>query len=495
MKKLTILLISAFIAFMPLFNINFNNVYAEENESAWTYITDQVSEANKTATIAILKAYLGARNFTMFYTYPVEKAIVSWNYAKWNEIAKLAGFSGLDEFNDRIAYAYDKNQKLKFYLDATGVSKANLLYQTILEYYGIGENQSKSLYSGKWFQDDDDNGCYVFISTSSFNETKLATYNQYVSATGTYYRFNYTECQAIYNSLSNGSYNEYNITVNNQLLKTWYLYKHIEGNDYTGLCLNFSNNKTDFSRTKCIKWNYVNTNNKLFSTIDGFPCIIQSNNNLYIGNYRSVYYDENDTRYTLTFSSYGQLNTNSAVNAAISAAQGGMNAGIVAQGKAAAISTGKEGLDAIKDYLEDNDATDDDEVTPVDDPVNPPDVNPPGINIPVGIVNNMPINIQLPDLDDLIPDPIQQIPQGFTIPGLRYKFPFCIPFDMVAIYEVLDQTPQAPYFETEINFASFNYDLVIDLEEYDPYMVHIRNYFLILYIFGLLFITPKLLKA
>lgn len=85
-------------------------------------------------------------------------------------------------------------------------------------------------------------------------------------------------------------------------------------------------------------------------------------------------------------------------------------------------------------------------------------------------------------------------PHGFSISGLLQKFPFCIPLDIYAMIDLLDADPVTPQFQTNVRFSTFNYDLNIDLSDYDTIMEFVRKLFLILYIFGILMITPYIVK-
>ena len=79
---------------------------------------------------------------------------------------------------------------------------------------------------------------------------------------------------------------------------------------------------------------------------------------------------------------------------------------------------------------------------------------------------------------------------------LSTVFPFCIPFDLVALLKTLNASPKAPHFEIPINFAALEYEytFVIDLAFLDTAMEVFRTCVTISFVLGLMYLTPKMIK-
>ncbi len=79
---------------------------------------------------------------------------------------------------------------------------------------------------------------------------------------------------------------------------------------------------------------------------------------------------------------------------------------------------------------------------------------------------------------------------------LRQVFPFCIPFDFIALLRVLDAEPEAPRFEVPFVVPSVGIDemYVIDLSMFDDVMEIIRLFELVGFVIGLMLLTGKVIK-
>lgn len=72
-------------------------------------------------------------------------------------------------------------------------------------------------------------------------------------------------------------------------------------------------------------------------------------------------------------------------------------------------------------------------------------------------------------------------------------FPFCIPWDMIALIKSLNASKKAPVFHFEHYFEAINYNFVIDvnLEDYWKYIKIFRWGMTIFFVIGLFFVTVK----
>lgn len=94
------------------------------------------------------------------------------------------------------------------------------------------------------------------------------------------------------------------------------------------------------------------------------------------------------------------------------------------------------------------------------------------------------------------PEPDEDLDiQNYAV-DLRQIFPFCIPFDFIALLEVLEAEPVAPKFEYPFVIPSLNINetLVLDLSFLDEEMAIVRKLELISFIIGLMFLTGKVIK-
>lgn len=98
-------------------------------------------------------------------------------------------------------------------------------------------------------------------------------------------------------------------------------------------------------------------------------------------------------------------------------------------------------------------------------------------------------NITFPDLQ--LPD----LNIDWSINGLGEKFPFSIPFDLVALVTVLNAEPQAPRFEGTVNFGFTTWDYDINLEQFDNVAQVCRIAELLLLVVGLILITRSIIKG
>lgn len=85
---------------------------------------------------------------------------------------------------------------------------------------------------------------------------------------------------------------------------------------------------------------------------------------------------------------------------------------------------------------------------------------------------------------------------NWSLGDLSSKFPFSIPFDLVAFYTVLNAEPRAPAVDAEIPLGDFyNWHFEADFSQFDNYAVIIRNVEYISFVVALIYITVKFVKG
>lgn len=130
---------------------------------------------------------------------------------------------------------------------------------------------------------------------------------------------------------------------------------------------------------------------------------------------------------------------------------------------------------------------------PKPDPTTTPAVNPEPSTVPKP--SGTPENPDDTDTDtDIDPDDYKA--------DLRLVFPFCIPFDLIHLLNVLDAEPEAPRFEipidleadnpfTDKKIVDYHTTIVIDMSDYEQPIKVIRIFEVMFFILGLLLITRQ----
>lgn len=126
-----------------------------------------------------------------------------------------------------------------------------------------------------------------------------------------------------------------------------------------------------------------------------------------------------------------------------------------------------------------------------DNPGGDPDNwNPTTPTIPEPTNPNFP-TVNLPDID--IPD----LPSlNFSLGDLRNKFPFSLPFDIIAVLNVLDGEPQAPHIEATVPIGRwYTWEMDFDFSEFDNYARIFRAFEFIGFCIGLAVFTFHVVKG
>lgn len=132
-----------------------------------------------------------------------------------------------------------------------------------------------------------------------------------------------------------------------------------------------------------------------------------------------------------------------------------------------------------------------------DDPTNP--TNPSGGTVPdwsggggSGTITpdgNGGYTFELPDFS--LPD----LDIDWSISGLTEKFPFSIPFDLLAFFTVLNAEPETPEIEATIPLGLWEWEIDWDLHNFDTLAALLRNLEFIGFCIGLALITRNIIKG
>ena len=474
-KKSIIVLICFFICINPLINTDIFS-YADNSGGGWTPIS---SEAE---LVAAFKAYCKTRNYEQVHEPSVYKQIVAWDYSN---LEKLANFANVDltSLNAHIWYAYNNNNLLKWYMDKTGCSLLNTLYSALLGSYNLSENQTKRIYSGKWFEDDDGNGCYVFELDSHYDRSNLVDsylafsqldWDNYVTAGSLYKTTGKKEFNTMRNDeLSVQFCKSHNITY------TYYFYC-IKGYTYGNGTLNFvsmlrnSNHDMQYAANNSIYYD----DSTYYIVHEATPCIWFSkyNNKYYLGFWSRL----TDLRYGGWFfleNSLYELTQPDTTNHLVDGSQGEETT--PPTNKSLTIQTNDN---SITNYITNNNTVNynygDDDNPPSDNLPTTPDY-PTGTTIDP----NGGISWSMPDI---------HIDWNLPFNTNNLPFPFSIPFDMIKFLQTFDSEPVTPHIEEDIEIAGMTIPIDIDLEPFDDVASYVRSLITALYVFALIIATRAL---
>ena len=83
----------------------------------------------------------------------------------------------------------------------------------------------------------------------------------------------------------------------------------------------------------------------------------------------------------------------------------------------------------------------------------------------------------------------------WSINGLSEKFPFSIPFDLVALVTVLSAEPEAPQFTGTVDLKVYQWNYDLDFSQFNTVAAVFRTAETLLFVFGLIMITRKIIRG
>lgn len=419
---------------------------------------------------------------------------------------------GYDAIRQHINGGVGGNNELKFDFDGFIIQKLNTWLNNELQNGTFGQGAElnengmfedgidNTLYSGKYFTDDDGNSCLVYITDQFFSSYAESTIGQFNVRYGTPYKYTGDEINTLYTNGTrslkfNINENEYSygLSVSSGWLKfsgavVYYrgtnsnykangnpaiVYNRNEGKFYIGSYSSFNMNSSEDS-----------------IAIEGIRVITSNNNNTNDSNI--IFYTNNNNNvniYPTIVDADGHLYITPKVNVGL---DGEVNY------QPYIINEGDTINNVINQYYIDSNTPDKTISYPTD---NPDDNgggggndNPSG-GTPPDWSNNYPhlspdgeggfnFNFTLPDLNI-----------DWNISGLSEKFPFSIPFDLLAFCRILDAEPETPRFEGDLVLPMLTYHIDLNLERFDTIAQLLRNLEFVGFCIGLILITRSMIKG
>lgn len=441
MKRVTVSLILIVImamSFVVGYSHSFNlPVYADSTTEEWQNVTtnEELAEA--------FRYYCKSRDLTIDGS--IADGVTKFTTQTFNNIVRVLGID-VTALQANLKKSTDNNGRLQFLFNQSGISTYNRIFSQFLQdnNLAVGDSANETdnqLYSGELFSFSSGEGCLVYIVDTSANTYAYSS----VLLKGTYLK--YTTSQII--ELANNSVTNFELSGYDS-----------SGASTTYVCewLKYSNGNIAFRnlRASGTQYLYSSTRNGYYSVVKNitngqyFLCgvshIVSNYDEYYLYTSTQIYKGSDSASNLIIF-----LTTNNTV-----------------------INNNTYEGDTYTVINEDGDSTSSDDETP------PPPSGGGGDST----------TIDFPDIDFNIPD------LNWSLGDLSQKFPFSIPFDLVAFYTLLNAEPVAPAIDANIPLGGFyTWRFQADFSQFDNYAVIIRNVEYIGFVVTLIYITIKFVKG
>lgn len=465
---LTIMCISFLMGYTQVLSVP---VYAGVNDDQY-----YVPLRSENDLVKAFQSYCKSRDLTIEGS--LADAVTTFTTSSFNFCANAIGID-ITELQAEIKADYDDaGVPVKFAFTQFGIDAMNRIFAQFLQdnELQVGDSaneQDNTVFSGKYFVDYDGNGCIVYVANNSaltsFSQKGTPykfTTNQIVSLVGdTNYTFSF-------NLYQNDTFNQtlYHVVTSGSLGTT---------SRYTATEVRSANSTS--SGFVVYRRNVGKYNNADFDFIthkDGQFCIINYNTSYYLCllTYGTGSNYPNNPSYSYRVSNLKTLNNNQSDVQPATVYLTTYNKTINNNNYEGDTYITNEG-----DVINNNNPQPD----PLPNPNNPNDTI---TNIPQNPISQNPDggwDIDLPDLD------IPNLPLG----NLSEKFPFSIPWDLVAFYAMMDAEPEAPRFNGTLDLWVVDWDFDIDLSPFDSAAELCRKLQFGLFVVGLIVATRDLIRG
>lgn len=435
-----VLAISFFLGYSHSFNVP---VYADTE--GWQNCSSLEDQAKA------FRAYCKSRDLTIEGS--VADAVTTFTSDTYRKIVDKLGLN-IDAIGSQVKKSYDSsNGGTKYLFTSQGAGFysqifSQFLYDNNLEVGDSADQNNNTVYNGYLFTDDNGNSCTCTIVSTGSSSTAISVINAGTSfiKSGGYDAISYWRSNNMPNSINYFTFYKYGNT---------YKYDISAYYQSTTVRLYYYSNYYDGALS-------VMDNRTYAPSKIGYPTIITTNGSaLYLG--------------TLTYNTNGTL-SGYTVGTRITNSDPLTGTSIYLTTNNTTINNNTYGGNTYTEINNNGDVYNYD----TDDP---PSVNPGGGGGDSTIIDFPNLDFNIPDLD-------------WSLGDLSQKFPFSIPFDLVAFYTVLNADPVAPAIDRNIPLGNwYTWRFQADFSQFDDYAVIIRNVEYIGFVVGLIYLTIRFVKG
>lgn len=471
-KKITVSLSIILICTCTFIN-GYTYVYpsfADSTTDQWTSVTtnDELAEA--------FRYYCKSRNLTIDGS--VFGSATSFTTSSFNNICNKLGIN-MTALQADLKRSTDGNGGVQYLFNTSGVSTYNRIFAELLQNNNIdvGDQVDDVVFTGEYVKDADGYGAFVYVVSRSYTSSSVSD-NSAISASGSIYKYSTYDIVQYCSSYGNA----------------------------TDIPLNF----TDDVRTKSLNIRqsldtppsiYINSNQSNYTTgsgliyyhnnvgdyYHGHMAIFRMNQTYYVGiasNYKIEIKNAN-TAPTITNGIYTWRFDNSLVFVPSSSETSDII--FNTYNKTINNNTYNDNKQTVINNQGDVNNYDYDDEDP---PVNPPSGGGGGTVTPPTDSGGTDGDITFPNFDFQLPE------IDWSLGDLSEKFPFSIPFDLIAFFTVLNAEPQAPSIDANIPLGSwYTWHFQADFSQFNNWATIIRNVEFIAFCIGLIYLTIRLVKG
>lgn len=457
----TLIVLIAFSGFLAgFFSVGVISIYAAVNDDPiYVPLRDQSD------LVKNFQAYCKSRDLTIEGS--LTDAVTTFTTSAFNSACNEIGIN-ITQLQAEIKAEYDQSGKpIKFLMNEFGVMAMNRIFAQFLQDNELevgDENVNKNVYDGKYFVDDLGNKCLpTILKTNTY--THYDTFNNptIVVQPGTaFVKPGFEDALSFAKDGTSTHYVDFRFNDNH-----YYIDSHIpdDGGGVTAVCIYAYPYACYYTTKRSGSDTNIYRRSKIHG---GYPSIFTFQDSTSIGyGILNTYTDDygNGTKYY------------------------GFTYQIMESAQLPSVT-----INIVSTTINNNNYEGDTIINNDGDIINNPQPTQP--NDPNNTIHNVPEtplspnddggwDIDLPDID------IPNLPLG----NLSEKFPFSIPWDLVAFYAMLDAEPQAPRFNgtMDLTLVQWNYD--IDLSSFDSAAELCRKLQFGLFVVGLIVASRSIIRG
>lgn len=445
--------------------------YADSNTDTWTSVTtnQELAEA--------FRYYCKSRNLAIEGS--VLDALTTFTTNNFNTICNTLGID-VTALQAHLKRSTDSNNRVQFLFDQFGVTAYNRIFAEFLQNnnLSVGDSanqQDDTIYEGYFYNDPSGNACFCYVVTDTGPKENQTLGND-LKKLGTPYVY---DGNYLYSYMQRNSLSTYNfpLSINGNTLTNFvYSSFNIPDAGYNYVSPFESSPPIGIENFNSLNFKRVNVSTGQVSRLGNIAIFYSlADSKLYYG-----YYSKLLTRDTTNHNWYirTQLPINTTDNnfsnqyIFLTTNNNVINNNTYNDNRQTVINNEGD----VYNYNYDDD----------DPPVN----QPPGTVTP-------PSNSGGDDGDISFPDFNFQLPEiNWSLGDLSEKFPFSIPFDLIAFFTVLNAEPQAPSIDANIPLGSwYTWHFQADFSQFNNWATIIRNVEFIAFCIGLIYLTIRLVKG